>query len=115
MGEYLDHNELGLAFELIVYELDRLEVSRPADDALGGGESALEPECRVAWERAESRDSSWVRVGDIPAVVAHEADLAATKGMSPKDCELHFMGVRVKRMKPNILSERFAERRAFYY
>jgi hypothetical protein len=25
--EFLDHNELGLAFELIVYELDRLEVN----------------------------------------------------------------------------------------
>jgi len=64
--EYLDHNELGLAFELIVYELDRLAVN-PADDTLDrlrsavermGGESALEPEYRKAWERMQTRDSS---------------------------------------------------------
>jgi hypothetical protein len=66
VGEYLKHNELGLAFELIVYELDRLEVS-PPDDTLErlrsaaermGGESALEPDSREAWERVQTRDSS---------------------------------------------------------
>jgi hypothetical protein len=64
--EYLDHNELGLAFELIVYELDRLEVS-PPDDTLErlrsaaermGGESAFEPDSREAWERVQTHDSS---------------------------------------------------------
>jgi hypothetical protein len=48
--EYLDHNELGLAFDLIVYELDRLEVRLPADTLERlrsaaermGGESALD-------------------------------------------------------------------------
>jgi hypothetical protein len=66
LGEYLEHNELGLAFELIVHELDRLEVS-PPDDTLErlrsaaerlGGESALEPDSREAWERVQTRDSS---------------------------------------------------------
>ena len=66
VGEYLDHNELGLAFELIVYELDRLEVS-PPDDTLErlrsaaermGRESELEPDSRDAWERLQTRHSS---------------------------------------------------------
>jgi hypothetical protein len=54
-----------LAFELIVYELDRWEVS-PPDDTLERlrsaaermcGESALEPDSREAWERVQTRDS----------------------------------------------------------
>ena len=66
VSEFLDHNELGLAFELIVYELDRLEVN-PPDETLErlrsaaermGGDSALEPEYREAWERVQTRDSS---------------------------------------------------------
>jgi len=64
--EFLDHNELGLAFELIVHELDRLEVNPPDDTRERlrsaaermGGESAMEPEYRDAWERVQTRGSS---------------------------------------------------------
>jgi len=58
--EYLDHNELGLAFETLVYELDQLGI-RPPRETLNGlrsaaarmGDGNLEPTYRHAWERLQ--------------------------------------------------------------
>jgi hypothetical protein len=63
-GNTSSTTNLGLAFELIVYELDRLGISPPHLERLRsaaermGGESAFEPDSREAWERVQTRDSS---------------------------------------------------------
>jgi hypothetical protein len=58
--EYLDHNEFGLAWETLVYELDRLGKRAPQEtlDSLRSaatrmGEDALGSEYREAWKRLQ--------------------------------------------------------------
>ena len=62
VAEYLDHNELGLAFETLVESLDQLEGDRPdavmerlatAYDRMGNPSDG-----RDAWERLRQRGSS---------------------------------------------------------
>ena len=60
--EYLDHNELGLAFQAIVFELDARQtvVSAKAVERLRAavermGASALDADDLAAWERLQAR------------------------------------------------------------
>lgn len=58
--EYLDHSELGLACETLVYELDRLGIRAPEETVSSlrsavarMGDRELEPTYRDAWERLQ--------------------------------------------------------------
>ena len=63
--EYLDHNELGLAFEGIVCEADACQtaVSGESLDRLRAavermGSSAFDADCLAAWERLRARSQT---------------------------------------------------------
>jgi hypothetical protein len=63
--EYLDHNELGLAFEALVFDLDQqrpgvppetLSRLRSAVERMGA--SAFDADCLDAWERIQGHSPS---------------------------------------------------------